>query len=609
MFFESDLKRHNKSATGNLTTDETSKIIDRAIVDLKNRNIPGSIIVPLAYLVGGFATDYASENSYLYSFLGSILLVATLLRIYSIIALSKTILLNKNIWIPIFFWSNVFIGLVFAAFTATAILQYHDSPSITLIIVILAGIGGGSMASYCIWRLLSFSYLIVLLGIPAVAGFFVGSHLSVTIGIAFSFFLLFNLIQTKVWNKHYWVSLINVFVIEKTTLELEILNTQLTDEISGHKQATEEIVISTKKLQDIYNSAHDGIFIFDISGHILDINETMLKMFNVKREEALRFNIKRSFQSKRNSNVNMKAIWEEALKGNDQEFTWLIKEDASGSISTIQVNLRKTSWGNDFVIIATVRDVTQQVIAMEATISAHHAKTEFLANMSHELRTPMHGILGYARLGLKRSESLPREKIEEYFGLISESGKRLMDLLDNVLDYSKLEVGKMHYELQKTNLSLLIHEVTTELAPLASEKELHFKIECECDVASVYCDQEKIMQVIRNLLFNAIKFSYKNNPITISCEGGNDAAGHPGTIVSISNKGIPIPKDELSTIFEKFIQSSATKTGAGGTGLGLAISKRIIIGHNGTIWAENNAVGLTVFRFLIPNKTNKKTGA
>jgi PAS domain S-box-containing protein len=608
MFFEYELKRHHKTVPGNLTTAEISKIIEHAIVDLKNRNIPGSIIVPIAYLVGSLATDYATEHSLLFSSLGSILFIVSLIRIFSIIALSKIMLINKNIWIPIFFWSNIFIGVIWATFAATAILQYHDSSTITLIIILLAGIGGGSMPSYCIWNLLSFAYLIIILGVPAVAEFYVGSSISFTIGVAISFFLLFNLIQAKIWNKHYWLSLINAFVIEKNTLELKTLNTQLTNEIADHKRTTDETVISTKKLQDIYNSAHDGIFIFDLEGRVLDVNKTMLKMFDVKRQDALKFDVHRSYMSKRNRDVDMKSIWKDACMGIDQEFTWLIKGNSRNTESTIQVNLRKTLWGNDFVIIATARDISQRVTAMEAIISANHAKTEFLANMSHELRTPMHGILGYARLGLKRSESLPREKIVEYFNLISESGKRLMGLLNNVLDFSKLEAGKMHYDLQKTNLSHLIHEVTTELAPIASEKELYFKIECECDVASVCCDQEKIMQVIRNLLFNAIKFSYKNNNITISCEDGHDAAGHPGTIINISNRGIPIPKGELSTIFEKFIQSSATKTGAGGTGLGLAISKRIINGHNGTIWAENGGSGLTIFRFLIPGKTNKNQG-
>lgn len=600
MFLEYELKRHNKKITSKLTAEETSGIIDQAIVDLKNRNIPGSVIVPLSYLVGGLATDYASENAFLFVFLGSILLIATVLRILSLFALSKKRLINKHIWIPIFFWTNISAAVVWGTFSATAILQYHDTSTVTLIIILLAGIGGGSMASYSIWRLLSVTYLFTSLGIPMIAEFFVGSLLSVTTGIALCFFLFFNLIQTKTWNKHYWLSSINGFEIEKNTLELETLNTQLTKEISDHKLTARGIAISRKKLKDIYNSAHDGIFIFDLDGHLLDVNDTILEMFNTKRENAIKFNIHRSMQSEKNSSINIKNIWDKAITGKDQEFTWLIKTPEKTTLSTLQVNLRKAIWGNDSVIIATVRDISQQVAAMEATITANHAKTEFIANMSHELRTPMHGILGYARLGIKRSKSIPRKKLEEYFLLISESANRLMGLLDNVLDFSKLEIGKMRYDLQKNDISRMIHEVTTELTPIASEKNLHFNIECPSGVSIVYCDIEKIMQVLRNLLFNAIKFSYENNQIDITCEETQENSETSGILVSIFNIGVSIPKDELATIFDKFIQSSVTNTGAGGTGLGLAISKRFINGHNGSIWAENDSAGLTIFRFILP---------
>jgi len=602
MFFEYDLKRHRKDLTSDFSSEEITAIIDSAIVDLKNRNITGVFIVPLAYLVGGFATDYASEQSLLYAFLGFILLNALILRVLSIIAFSKKVIIKKHIWIPVFFWSNIIIAVVWAVFTSTAIIFYHNTLSITLIITLLAGVSSGSIASYCIWKVLSYAYLIIILSVPIIAEFYIGNHITVPIGVAFTFFLVFNLAQTRIWNKHYWQSLINTFVMEKNSQELEALNIKLSDEIADHKQTSKNIVISQKKLQDIYNSAHDGIFIFELSGKVIDINNTMLKMFNVDRQNALKFDVNVSFQSTRNRNVDLKSIWEEAVKGNDQEFTWLTKSIDNDEISTIQVNLKKSLWGEHSAIIATVRDISQQVAAMEATTAANKEKTEFLANMSHELRTPMHGILGYARLGLKRSNTVPRDKLEEYFQLISDSGKRLMELLNNVLDFSKLEVGKMRYEFQKNNLLPMIQEVTTELAPIAAEKGLYFDVHYIREDAVAYCDVGKIMQVLRNLLFNAIKFSNENNQIKITCKENNGNTGKQQLLVSVHNFGIQIPEDELSPIFEKFTQSTATNTGAGGTGLGLAISKQILSAHGGTIWAENDSDGLTVFRFLLPCK-------
>ncbi|MBL4902282.1 MAG: HAMP domain-containing histidine kinase [Desulfocapsa sp.] len=600
MFFEYDLKRHRKDLTSDFSSEEITAIMDSAIGDLKNRNIAGVFIVPLAYIVGGFATDYAVEQSLLYAFLGFILLNTLAVRVLSIIALSKKVITKKHIWLPVFFWSNIIVGIVWATFTSTAILFYHNTLSITLIITLLAGISSGSMASYCIWKVLSYAYLLIILGVPTIAEFYIGNHITIPIGVAFTFFLVFNLVQTKILNKHYWQSLINTFKMEKNSLEMEALNIKLSDEIAGHKQTSQNIVISQKKLQDIYNSAHDGIFIFGLDGKAIAINDTMLKMFNVGRQKALKFDVNVSFQSTRNRNVDLKSIWKGAVNGNDQEFTWLTTSIDTDKISTVQVNLKKSLWGENSVIIATVRDISQQVAAMEATTAANKEKTEFLANMSHELRTPMHGILGYARLGLKRSNTVPRDKLEEYFQLISDSGKRLMELLNNVLDFSKLEVGKMRYEFQKNNLLPMIQEVTTELAPIAAEKGLYFDVHHTLEDAVAYCDVGKIMQVLRNLLFNAIKFSHENNQIKITCKEDNGNSGKQQLLVSVHNFGIQIPEDELSTIFEKFTQSTATNTGAGGTGLGLAISKQILNAHGGTIWAENAPDGLTVFRFLLP---------
>ncbi len=602
MFFQHEINRYQDGLTKDFDDKEISTLLNQAIIDLINRNKAGVIIVPFTYLIAGFTTEYASEQIFLYSFLGIILSIAISLRIMSIIALSKKEQNKSHIWLPVFFWANLFVSLAWGCFAATAVLIYHNSLSMTLIIIFLAGISGGSMASYSIWRILSYAYLLIILLPVIIAQFYIGNSITVPIGIAISFFLIFNLIQVKHWNRNYWLSRINTFLIKKNAVDLEKLNKQLTDEIADHKRTSQKIAISRKKLQDIYHSAHDGIFIFELGGQAIDSNETMLKMFRITRQQALQFNINKSLKSKNNPDVDLQTIWQEALKGKDQEFEWLVKRVDKENLYTVQVNLRKCLWGEDSVIVATVRDITPQVLAMQATIAANHAKSEFLANMSHELRTPMHGILGYARLGVKRSNSVSREKLNEYFHLIRQSGTRLMDLLNNVLDFSKLEVGKMRYNMSTNDLMPHIHQVTTELAPIAAEKGLFFEVNCVNKQAIAYCDHEKIIQVLRNILFNAIKFSNEDTPIQILCEEIDQKTDTPRLRINVSNLGISIPEDELENIFDEFVQSSATDTGAGGTGLGLAISKRILSDHNGTIWAENDPAGSTIFRFTLPTK-------
>ncbi len=573
----------------------------QAIVDLKNRNIAGAIIVPIAYLIGGLTTEYSAEHPFLFSFLGFILAIAIGLRVLTIIIFSKTSAsYNEDIWLPMFFWSNIFVSAVWSCFAASAALFYHNSLSITLIIILLAGISGGSMASYCIWKLLSFSYLIIILLPTACIEIYIGNSVTVPIGIAISCFLVFNLAQAKHWNDHYWISLVNTFLVKKTAQDMEQLNDQLAQEINDHKNTASKIAVSQRKFRDIYNSAHDAIFIFGLDGNVIDINTTMLTLFGRSRGEVLQFNIAQAFQSHRNQDINLKSIWKKALSGEEQEFIWNAKRDNPPESFTMQANLQRTHWGKDPVIIATVRDITLQIAAKNALLEANRAKSEFLANMSHELRTPMHGIMGYARLGIKRSDQLSKEKINEYFSLIMDSGTRLMTLLTNLLDFSKLEVGKMTYNMQAGDLLPYIHQVTTELTPVATEKELRFTIHCPDNQIPVYCDHEKISQVLRNLLFNAIKFSNKGQEIQINHEKVSNQRGEEKQQISVINFGIPIPEDELEQIFEQFIQSSMTRTGAGGTGLGLAISRQILRDHQSVIWAENHENKSVIFRFTLP---------
>lgn len=603
MFFDYERARHRQTLQIHFDPAEMDALTQEALLTFKNRNIPGIILLPLTYLIGGLASKYISEQQVLYTIFALILGCATLLRIMAIVALSRPgpHPRGDSPWISTLFWSNLLVGMTWGYFCATAILFYHGSLSITLIIIILAGIGAGAMATYSIWKLLAYSYLFALLLPPIVAEFYIGDRVTIPIGIAICFFLAFNLIQVNFWNRQYWDALINTFMISKKSLELIAVNERLNREIVDHQKTAQKIIVSRKKLEDIYNTAHDGIFIFGLDGQVLDSNDTLLKMFHLRRRDILLLNILKGPMTHPMPKTDLNDIWQKTLQGKDQEFQWQIGSWGLHSPTAIQVNLRRSVWGEYSVIIATVRDITTQLKALEATRAANRAKSHFLANMSHELRTPMHGILGYARLGTKRSSTLPRAKLAEYFFSIQESGSRLMDFLNKVLDFSKGELGSPHYEIRCHDMGPHICQVVKELIPSAAERGLRLHIECPSQRLEVFCDPHKIVQVLRNLLCNAITFSDPNSEIQILCTMTINARQQ----IRISNVGVAIPEDELETIFDSFVQSSATTTGAGGTGLGLAISRQIIQGHNSTIWAENGDDGKTHFCFLLPTRTEQ----
>ena len=235
--------------------------------------------------------------------------------------------------------------------------------------------------------------------------------------------------------------------------------------------------------------------------------------------------------------------------------------------------------------------------AQEQAEQANNAKSEFLANMSHELRTPLHGILSFARFGTKKCTSPDHQKLSSYFKEIEQCGLILLQLVNNLLDLAKLESGKMSFSFNGVDITALVSSVLNEFTSLLSEKDLEIQFSPVSNVV-IFIDEVKIQQVLRNLMSNAVKFSPDGAAIEVTIIRQNDLVR-----VEIKDQGIGIPEREMDVVFDKFFQSSKTKSGAGGTGLGLAICREIISHHNGRIWAENNPSSGAKFCFTLPMKS------
>jgi signal transduction histidine kinase len=249
---------------------------------------------------------------------------------------------------------------------------------------------------------------------------------------------------------------------------------------------------------------------------------------------------------------------------------------------------------------AVQRRAAQELGTLNARLEqASRAKSEFLANMSHELRTPLNAILGFTEMlsdGLYGE--MPRE-FREPLADIQTNGKHLLRLINDVLDLSKIEAGKMELAVEEYSAHEVIQTVRSSLRPLAEEKGLAFSAVVDGALPEVlYGDAKRITQCLLNLAGNALKFT-KRGGVTIRAAREGDLIHY-----SVTDTGIGIPEDQLDAVFTEFKQLNATITREfGGSGLGLSITKKFVEMHGGRIWVQSRLNEGSTFHFTIPLKT------
>ena len=252
-----------------------------------------------------------------------------------------------------------------------------------------------------------------------------------------------------------------------------------------------------------------------------------------------------------------------------------------------------------FVLVGALALVLIAVMARIAWRSGQEAarvKAEFIANISHELRTPLQSILGFSELGVMRTQG--ESKLSGMFNDIHTSGQRMLNLVNDLLDMSKIDSVLSQATFTRIDARQLVREVESELAPLLRSRLITFETHLPDNPVLFQADALRIHQVLRNVVANALKFSSPGQKIIVGLEAVSPSTVH----FSVQDEGCGIPQDELVNIFEPFIQSSLTKDGSGGTGLGLAICRRIVQAHGGNIHAENMPAGGAIFHIELPQR-------
>jgi signal transduction histidine kinase len=257
--------------------------------------------------------------------------------------------------------------------------------------------------------------------------------------------------------------------------------------------------------------------------------------------------------------------------------------------------------------------------AQQQAEAANRAKSAFLANMSHELRTPLNATIGFTDVVLSKSPGPLNGEQEEYLGYVLQSSRHLLELINDILDLSKVEADKMELDLSDVAICTLLSNCLIMVKELAYRRGVQLREEFAADLpASVWVDERKLKQVIYNLLSNAIKFTPAGGSVTIAARYGSNFPKLPPAVqeklaetsgvtrqclwISVSDTGLGLKQDDLERIFNPFEQADNTETrDFEGTGLGLALTRKLLELHGGMIWAESAGLGKgSAFHFVLP---------
>lgn len=366
-----------------------------------------------------------------------------------------------------------------------------------------------------------------------------------------------------------------------------------------------ELDLKTEKIyfENLFNNSPEAIAIADINSNVLRINKQFTKMFQFSEEEIIGRNIDELI-SDENDVEFAHSITQQIQFGKNSAFEAVrLKKDRT-KIEVVILGVPLTLSDGSIVIYGIYQDISKQkaeqhelIIAKEKAIESDKLKTNFLANMSHELRTPLNGILGFSELLL--SEDL-NEEVMEMVQSVYQSGNRLLETINSILDISIIEANKLNINIKEENIAEIIQETIKKYLPKSEEKNIQIIFDFK-GKAIINTDKKIFGNIVNRLLDNALKYTKKGSvKINLSKESSDNKSF---LVLTISDTGIGIEKENFEKIFQYFSQVSEGYTRAyEGSGLGLSITKHYVEILEGTISLESILNVGSCFTVKIPIK-------
>jgi PAS domain S-box-containing protein len=418
------------------------------------------------------------------------------------------------------------------------------------------------------------------------AGVYLGGAVLITLVLVRQVFTIVE--NTRLYNR-----------LRGTYLEVEQKNDQLLrsqNTLRRQKEYFEALVLNSPV----------AIAIIDLDANVVSWNPAAERLFGYTRAEAVGRNIDELVAKTPEMRAEVVRNAQQA-SGDNQVHAVTRRSRKDGTLVDVELLGVPVMVGREQIgTYAIYHDITELQHARQQAESANRAKSTFLANMSHELRTPLNAIIGYSEMLHEEAEDLGQQDLIPDLQRISAAGRHLLDLINAVLDLSKIEAGKMDLYLETIDVAGIVEDTATVLRSLVAKNDNELRIHCPDTVGYMVADLTKVRQAVFNLLSNACKFT-KDGTIGLDVSR-ESAAGEDWVIFAVSDTGIGMTSEQMGKLFQEFSQAdSSTTRDYGGTGLGLALSRRLCRMMGGDITVASEVNKGSTFTIRLPAEVRDPT--